>query len=642
MPRGSGRLVAGLAVLGLVLAPAPGATHPLGNFSISQYGAIRIGPDRITVRYLVDLAEIPTFQELQDTALPLDPADARVRAYLDRKVAALRDGLIVELDGRRLELETESTDILFPPGVGGLPTMKAGALFRAVLPGALSPGPHRLDYRDRNFPDRVGWKEIIAVAAAGVTLTSSTAPARDRSQELTDYPTDLLNSPPQDLEARVAFTREPAPAPVAAARPAAGDAAGSPGPPSPGGEPRAASPPAPAAASTRPPAAAPAPPASAVPPGSPPAAAPPHAAVSGPPPPAAGDGAGGQPGAAPSGTASPDDRLDLRPNRHGSSRSGLADLVGRHEMGPGFVALALLVAAGLGAFHALEPGHGKTVVAAYLVGSRGTAWHALWLGLIVTAAHTAGVYLLGALTLYASRYVVPERLYPWLGVVSGLIVAALGFTLFLRRYAAGARLHDHGHAHAPDVHHHEHHHEPEPALAPALAREERGRGLAHHAAAAGPGHDHAHAAGHAGAHAHGHDHVHGHGHHHGHGHGHSHAPVTDADGRVSASGLVALGVSGGLIPCPAAIVVLLTAVSLNRIGFGFLLIVAFSIGLAAVLVAIGVLMVQARRVVARFGSEESPLIQRWLPLTSSAVMTLLGIAIAVQALVSAGIVQIRL
>jgi ABC-type nickel/cobalt efflux system permease component RcnA len=110
---------------------------------------------------------------------------------------------------------------------------------------------------------------------------------------------------------------------------------------------------------------------------------------------------------------------------------------------------------------------------------------------------------------------------------------------------------------------------------------------------------------------------------------------------VSVSGLVALGVGGGIIPCPAALVVLLTAVSLNRIGFGFLLIVAFSVGLAAVLVVIGVLMVQARRVMARFG-EGGPLIQRWLPLTSSAVMTLLGIGIAIQALVAAGILQIRL
>jgi ABC-type nickel/cobalt efflux system permease component RcnA len=282
--------------------------------------------------------------------------------------------------------------------------------------------------------------------------------------------------------------------------------------------------------------------------------------------------------------------LDLRPNRQAPSRGALGDLVATKEMGAGFVALALLVAAGLGAFHALEPGHGKTVVAAYLVGSRGTVWHALWLGLIVTGAHTAGVYLLGVVTLYASRYVVPERLYPWLGVVSGLIIAGVGFTLFLRRYAAPAGPHGHGHPHE---------------------------------------------------HGHGHGHGHAHDPAHGHEHGHSHVAPADATGRVSVSGLVALGVGGGIIPCPAALVVLLTAVSLNRIGFGFLLIVAFSVGLAAVLVVVGVLMVQARRVMARFG-EGGPLIQRWLPLTSSAVMTLLGIGIAIQALVAAGILQIRL
>ena len=122
---------------------------------------------------------------------------------------------------------------------------------------------------------------------------------------------------------------------------------------------------------------------------------------------------------------------------------------------------AALLAAALGAFHALEPGHGKTVVAAYLVGSRGTARHALILGLIVTASHTAGVYLLGGVTLYASRYIVPERLYPWLGAVSGLIIAALGFALFLRRYAGRDEHHGHehhGHDHAHD-HAHGHHHD---------------------------------------------------------------------------------------------------------------------------------------------------------------------------------------
>jgi ABC-type nickel/cobalt efflux system permease component RcnA len=261
----------------------------------------------------------------------------------------------------------------------------------------------------------------------------------------------------------------------------------------------------------------------------------------------------------------------------------------KREFGFGIIVLALAVVAGLGAAHALEPGHGKTVVAAYLVGSRGTAWHACVLGLVVTISHTAGVFLLGAVTLYASRYIVPERLYPWLGVLSGLLIAALGFTLFLRRYAGHVHSHDHDHAHG-----HPHHHDPnEP----------------HH-------------------------------HHHPHGRDHQHSHPTPGES-VTLSGLVALGVSGGIVPCPAALVVLLSAVSLNRIGFGLVLIVAFSVGLAAVLIAIGLLMVYARRFMSRFQGE-GPLITRWLPLTSAAVITLFGVGIAVQALVTAGILQIRL
>ena len=104
------------------------------------------------------------------------------------------------------------------------------------------------------------------------------------------------------------------------------------------------------------------------------------------------------------------------------------------QLGIGIILIAFAAAVGLGAFHALEPGHGKTLVAAYLVGSRGTMKHAFLLGLIVTAAHTAGVYLLGGVTLYASRYIVPDRLYPWLGVVSGIMIAGLGLILLVRRY----------------------------------------------------------------------------------------------------------------------------------------------------------------------------------------------------------------
>jgi ABC-type nickel/cobalt efflux system permease component RcnA len=212
------------------------------------------------------------------------------------------------------------------------------------------------------------------------------------------------------------------------------------------------------------------------------------------------------------------------------------------------------------------------MVAAYLVGSQGTAWHAMVLGLIVTATHTAGVYILGAVTLFASRYVVPERLYPWLGVISGLSIAGLGFSLFLRRYAGLGHTHAHAHSHyTHQPHPHPHH------------------GLA----------------------------------------------------TVSLRALLVLGVTGGIVPCPAALVVLLSALSWHRVGFGLLLIVAFSFGLAAVLITIGLLMVYAHHLMARFHGD-GMLLTRWLPLTSAAVMTVFGMAIAVQALISAGIVQIRL
>jgi ABC-type nickel/cobalt efflux system permease component RcnA len=289
---------------------------------------------------------------------------------------------------------------------------------------------------------------------------------------------------------------------------------------------------------------------------------------------------------APSPTQTP--TLELQTNRQASRRDRFTDLIGSGPTSPGIIFFAALVAATLGAFHALEPGHGKTVVAAYLVGSRGTARHAMLLGLIVTASHTAGVYLLGA---------VPERLYPWLGALSGLTIAVLGFCLFLKRYARPV---EHGHSHDASDHDHAHSHDH------------------------GDGHHH-------------HDHDH-HGHHH---HGHHHHHHVPSGTRVSLKELLALGVTGGIVPCPAALVVLLSAVALRRIGFGLFLIVAFSVGLAAVLIGIGLLMVYARRLMARVEGT-GPLITRWLPLTSSVTITVLGIAIAAQALINAGVVTIRL
>jgi ABC-type nickel/cobalt efflux system permease component RcnA len=548
-------LGAALAVVGALLAaPGPGAAHPLGNFSISHYAGIRIERDGIRLRYLIDMAEIPTFQELQASGLVPDAEHPSLAGYLKRTAATLADGLVLELDGRRLALHADGRDALFAAGAGGLPTLKLGFVYQAGLDGAAI-GVHRLRYRDGNFPDRAGWKEVVATAGPGAVLFESSVPARDRSRELSDYPTDLLDSPPQDVEAHLVFTREPSLAMVAAAP--SGPDSRDPAPPA---GPRAESP-APLAGAQLPTPALPGPPASA------------DAPRSGP------------------GEATRE-ALRLQPNVRATPRDAFTELIAVPGPGLGFILLALVIAAGLGAFHALEPGHGKTVVAAYLVGSRGTAGHAVLLGLTVTVAHTAGVYLLGAITLYASRYVVPERLYPWLGALSGLTITALGVVLLLRRWrrwrGAGADqepLHQHG-PRGPHRH---------------------PRGAAEHS----------------------HGHVHPDGHHSG------------PERPVSLRDLLALGITGGIVPCPAALVVLLSALAVRRVGFGLLLIVAFSAGLAAVLIGIGILMVYARRLMGRFRAE-GPIVTRWLPLASAAVIAVTGVVLTAQALTTAGVLPLRL
>src|SRR5262249_38813276 len=302
------------------------------------YTAIRVERDIIELHYVLDMAEIPTFQVIQETGIVPQVGHPSASGYLARQAEVLQDGLQLEVNGQRLPLEDVSREVLFPPGAGGLPTLKLGLQYRARLATAAADALHHLHYQDSNFPGRAGWQEIIAVAGPGITLVRSSVPETDRSRALTDYPTDMLNSPPQMRQAQVVFRPEMPPQTVAAVE-------------------------------------APAPPPTALP--------------------------------------------LLTASRQTTPRNAFTELMTTSQLSFGIVCLALAVAAGLGAFHALEPGHGKTMVAAYLVGTRGTARDALYLGLIVTATHTAGVYLLGAVTLYASHYVVPERLYPWMGVVSG-------------------------------------------------------------------------------------------------------------------------------------------------------------------------------------------------------------------------------
>jgi nickel/cobalt transporter (NicO) family protein len=255
----------------------------------------------------------------------------------------------------------------------------------------------------------------------------------------------------------------------------------------------------------------------------------------------------------------------------------------RAAAGQGVLVLLLLAAFGWGAVHALSPGHGKAMVAAYLVGARGTARHAVALGLTVTVTHTIGVFALGAVALALSAYVLPEDLYPWLNLVSGLLVLGVGASVVRARVRrARTPAHDHHHAHG----HHDH-------------------GHGHH------------------DHGHGH-HDHGHGHHdHGHGH-HDH-------GDLRPRALLAMGASAGLIPCPSALVVLLGAVAQHQIGLGLVLIVAFSAGLAATLTGLGLLVVAAGRVSTRLSGARAGRVLAVLPALSAVAIVAVGLALTAQA-----------
>ena len=261
----------------------------------------------------------------------------------------------------------------------------------------------------------------------------------------------------------------------------------------------------------------------------------------------------------------------------------LSDILRSEELSLGLIAGALALALFLGAAHGLEPGHGKTIVAAYLIGSRGTVGNALSLGGIVTFTHTFSVILLGLVALFASQYIHPEQIFPWLGTASGLLIIGLG-TWLLVNHLRGRGF---GHSHEEEHHgHHDHSHEEE-----------------HH-------HDHSHEEEH---------------------HGHSH----EIPSKVTLGSLLTLGISGGIVPCPGALVILLLAVALHRIAFGLLLLVAFSVGLAAILIAIGVLIVKARPLVERF-SGDGRWIQR-LPIASAVVIIVVGCAITLGTLMDSGV-----
>src|SRR4051812_17152554 len=374
-------LPAAVAAAALVGA-APASAHPLGNFSINHLAVVTIDRDAVGARWILDQAEIPTFQE---RGLP--PA-----TVLARKRAVAQAGLALRVDGRRVALRALGPGrISFPPGQGGLKLTRIQVRFRA----AVRTTGRRVELHDTTFPGRIGWRDVIVDPGRGTAVRSS-VPATEPTRGLRRYPRDLISSPSRR---RVAHFL------VASGR----------------------------------------------------------------------------------GTVSAPGRASVGPVSTDRGAGGFAALFDDAAAGRGVLLFFLFAAFGWGALHALSPGHGKAMVAAYLVGTRGTARQAVLLGATVTVTHTIGVFALGLVTLALSDFIVPEDLYPWLNLVAGAMVVGVGLAV-LRSRMRHARADTHTHTH-------------------------------------GDGHDHHH-----------HD-----------------------DPPLSRRGLMALGASAGLIPCPSALVVLLGA-----------------------------------------------------------------------------------
>ena len=495
--------------------------HPLGNFTTNHYAGLLISEDEITVDYVLDMAEIPAFQEIAtfDTNRDQKAAPEEAAGYHFPKCQELGAALELYLNQQNTALTPIASEVSFPPGVGDLQTLRLSCSFRAEIANL----GNNLDvtFKDHSFPDRLGWREIVVIPA-GVSIQGEYS-STSISHRLTAYPNDLLANPLDQRELTVAVT------------------------------PRGTTP----------------------------------------------EKEVAQTATIPT-TALP-----------GRQEDAFTRLITLQELTPATVAVALIIAFVMGAAHALTPGHGKTVVAAYLVGTRGTFKHALFLGLTTTITHTTGVFILGLITLFASKFILPEQLFPWLTVLSGVFVVAIGINLFWNRLRKVSRSfsepgHTHGHGHDHD---HDHGHEHE-----------------HHSHTHGTHPEYHHEHDHDEYHSH-HDHAE---------HAHSHLPPGGDGSGVTWRDLLALGISGGVLPCPSALIVLLSAIALGRIGFGLVLVTVFSLGLAGLLTAIGLMFVYTGRFVSDRGWLRGPLV-RIMPIVSAFIITLIGFGMLSQALTDLGL-----
>ena len=588
-----------LSVLALSLSvahPAPVSAHPLGNATVNHYDGLHLYPDRITVSAVEDVAEIPTFQRRRDIDRNGDSSlsPTELGAYATSRCALLVRSLALSVDSRHLSLHVVGTRYVERAGAIGL---TAGRLDCSLEATADLSRAASVSFEDSWDGQGIGWHEVTAVGT-GVSLKASPFPATSISQELRRYPGDLLSSP---LDVR---------------RGTVGVQPGS-------------------AASTY-------------------------------------EVARGLPVAGAAVRA-----LNRLTNAFNSAASA-------KHLTVGVGLLSLLLALLLGAGHAFLPGHGKTIMAAYLVGRRGRLRDVVTVGATVTLTHTLGVLVLG-LAITTTTAFAPTQAEQYLGVLSGLIVAGVGVGLLV-----GAIRRRHRPVLATALHvtspveqvvsdlHLEGDGAPVPAaraLAVTVAAQEPGApvtGTLLRPAPGGPdephdhdGHDHAglhddhdghdHAGQHddhaTHGHGHGHDHEHEHEHGHDHGHGrehdhgaaashrhgfgraHSHAPP---EGGFSRGGLIGLGIAGGLVPSPSALLVLLAATALGRTAFGVVLVLGYGLGMAAALSVAGLLLVKVRGRLDRFaGSSRLRRADRLLaalPVLTALLVLAVGIGLSLRAL----------
>jgi nickel/cobalt exporter len=483
----------------LCVFAAAAAAHPLGNFSVNNFARIEVEENQISLQCVLDMAEIPTFQESQKIDVNKNGTleKEELDAYLTEITPQIVGNYDLSVDDVPLQIQTISKNISLPVGAGNLSTLRMEWSLMAPLPAGDKESVHRLRFEDNNYKGRVGWNEIVVKRASHINIFDSTAYGSTLTDGLKTYPEDMLAAPLTEREAEFSFT--------AAAVPA--DA-------------------------------------------------------------------------------------KLLGDRNGSisapvQKDKFAELISVPEITPAIALFGLLLAFGFGAIHAMSPGHGKTVVGAYLVGSRGTLKHAIFLGLTVTITHTIGVFAIGLVTLFASNYILPEKLMPFLSFVSGLLVFYIGITLFKDRalvLMGWKTPYEQDHSHADNI----------DGLHDDYENHTHADGLTH---------------------------THG-------GSTHTHLPPEN----ITWKSLLTLGISGGLLPCPSALVLMLAAISGGRVGYGLILTIAFSFGLAATLTGIGLVFLYVGKA---FGGSKlaGNRIFKMLPVFSAFVIACVGAVICYTSLI---------